>query len=80
MLVSTAHPSGTSLEHRPPCLLLPIGMEHPLWMLVPWTVFAVAVGIKFWRITSLFRRHVLPRPTTTEQLRASLERIWARNS
>jgi len=23
-------------------------MEQPLWMLVPWAVFAVAAGIKFW--------------------------------
>ena len=56
-------------------------MEHnPLWMLVPWAVFAVAVGIKFWRLTAGFRKGLHIRATTREQFRQSLERIWAKES
>ncbi len=54
-------------------------MSNPLWMLVPWAVFAVAAGIKFWRLTSLFRRHLIGVPSSTEQLRSSLERAWAKD-
>lgn len=52
------------------------GMGNPLWMLVPWAVFAVAACIKFWRVTLLFRRHLLDTPSRTERFRQSLERIW----
>jgi len=55
-------------------------MEHPLWMLAPWAVFAVAAGVKFWRLTALFRRHLLDAPTRTERFRRSLERIWAKQA
>ena len=55
-------------------------MEHPLWMLVPWAVLAVAAGIKFWRLTALFRKGVLSRATGSERVRQSLERIWAKES
>ncbi|MCT0228741.1 MULTISPECIES: hypothetical protein [unclassified Synechococcus] len=54
-------------------------MDNPLWMMLPWAVFAVAAGIKFWRLTSLFRRHLLGTPTDTEQFRRTLERIWAKD-
>ena len=54
-------------------------MDNPLWMMLPWAVFAVAAGIKFWRLTSLFRRHLLGTPTGTEQFRLTLERIWAKD-
>ena len=54
-------------------------MDNPLWMMLPWAVFAVAAGIKFWRLTSLFRRHLLGAPTYTEQFRRPLERIWAKD-
>ena len=54
-------------------------MDNPLWMMLPWAVFAVAAGIKFWRLTSLFRRHLLGTPTDTEQFRLTLERIWAKD-
>ena len=53
--------------------------EHPLLMLVPWAVFAFAAGVKFWRLTSAFRRHLLDTPTTSERFRQSLERIWQRD-
>ena len=32
---------------------------HPLWMLAPWAVFALAAGVKFWRITAVFRKRGL---------------------
>ena len=54
-------------------------MSNPLWMLVPWAVFAIAAGIKFWRLTSLFRRHLSGAPPSTEQFRSSLERSWAKD-
>ena len=49
-------------------------MMHQLWLLVPWGVFALAAGVKFWRLTQPFR-HQLSEPST-EQVRASLERRW----
>jgi hypothetical protein len=51
-------------------------MSHPLWMLVPWAVLALAAGLKFWRITTLFRRHLLDVPSRTERFRTTLERTW----
>ncbi|NBQ21319.1 MAG: hypothetical protein EBU30_06575 [Synechococcaceae bacterium WB6_3B_236] len=54
-------------------------MENPLWLLLPWAVFAVAAGIKFWRLNSLFRKHLLGIPSRTERLRQMLERIWERD-
>ena len=54
-------------------------MEHnPLWMLAPWAVFAVAAGVKFWRITAAFRRRGLNSVSSTDQFRDTLERIWAK--
>jgi hypothetical protein len=50
-------------------------MFHPFWMLVSCLVFAIAAGVKFWRLTALFRRHLLRNPTKTERFRQSLERI-----
>jgi len=55
-------------------------MEQPLWMLVPWAVFAVSAGIKFWRLTAGFRKRGLSRVTGSERFRQSLERIWAKGS
>jgi hypothetical protein len=54
-------------------------MEQPLWMLVPWAVFSIAVAFKFWRFTSLIRRQLGPVPNSTEQARQRLERIWQRD-
>jgi cytochrome c biogenesis protein CcdA len=48
-------------------------------MLVPWAVFAIGAGLKFWRLTALFRRHLLGTPTKTERFRRSLERIWQKD-
>lgn len=51
-------------------------MDHALWMLLPWTVFAVAAALKFWRLGTLLRRHLLAGPSSTERARQALERIW----
>jgi hypothetical protein len=42
--------------------------NHPLWMLLPWTVFAVGAALQFWRITGAFR--------SGARVRQRLERIW----
>ena len=34
-------------------------MGTPLWMLSPWAIFALAAGLKFWRLTSLFSKHLI---------------------
>jgi len=52
-------------------------IHNPLWMLVPWAVFAVAAGVKFWKITTVFRRR---NSANTHQFRQTLERIWVRNA
>jgi hypothetical protein len=51
-------------------------MEQPLWMLVPWGLFALALGIKAWRFGALFRRQLGPAPSRTERARQQLERLW----
>ena len=51
-------------------------MNNPLWMLVPWVVFAVSAGLKFWRIKTQFRRNLLGNRSRTERFRQPLERIW----
>ena len=54
-------------------------MTNPLWMLVPWAIFAVAAGVKFWRITSAWRQRGVSKAANTDQFRWSLERIWAQD-
>ena len=54
-------------------------IAHPLWMLVPWAVFAIAAGVKYWRLTNLFRRHLGGTPSSTDQFRKTLERIWEKD-
>jgi len=51
-------------------------MTNPLWMLVPWAVFALAAGVKFWRLTSAWRHRGMSTATNPDQFRQSLERIW----
>jgi hypothetical protein len=51
------------------------GVTNPLWMLVPWAVFAFAAGVKFWQLTSAWRN----RGASTDQFRRSLERIWSQD-
>jgi hypothetical protein len=55
------------------------GMTNPLWMLVPWAVFALAAGVKFWRLTSPWRQRSAGREANTDLFRKSLERIWAKD-
>lgn len=52
--------------------------DHPLLLLVPWAVFAMAVGLKLWRLGTLIRRRVVNHPARTERFRQSLERLWER--
>jgi len=52
---------------------------NSLWLLVPWAVFAIAAGLKFWRLTALFRRHIWGVPTKTERFRQTLESIWQKD-
>jgi hypothetical protein len=54
-------------------------LENLLWLLVPWVVFAAGGGLKFWRLTSLFRKHRLGIPSRTERFREALERIWIKD-
>ena len=54
-------------------------MNNPLWMLVPWAVFALASGVKFWRLTALFRKHRLGIPSRTKRWGQLLERIGERD-
>jgi len=55
-------------------------MDGPDWILVPWTVFAVAAGIKAWKLWSMARLSAALRPRSTEQFRRLLERSWQRPS
>ena len=54
-------------------------MTHSIWILMPWAIFAVAAAIKFWHLTTLFRKHLIDTPSSTEQIRDSLERIWQKD-
>ena len=54
-------------------------MENPLWMLAPWALFAVAAGVKFWRLTKVFRQRVVSTTTSTEQFRQTLEQNWQKD-
>jgi hypothetical protein len=48
-------------------------------MLVLWLVFAVAAGIKFWRLAAQLRKCPEATSKSTEEFRKTLERIWAKN-
>ena len=52
-------------------------MTHPLWILVPWAVFAVALALKVLRFDSALKRHLIAPTSSIDQFRQSLERIWA---
>ena len=51
-------------------------MTSQLWLLVPWCVFALAAGLKFWRLTQPFRQE----SRSAESIRAALERQWQQSS
>jgi hypothetical protein len=48
-------------------------------MLVPWAVFAITAGLKFWKLTAVFRKNLSGTPTNTEHFRQALERIWQKD-
>ena len=54
-------------------------MHNPLWMLLPWAVFAFAAGVKFWRLTSAWRHRGMSTATNPDQFRRSLERSWQKD-
>lgn len=54
-------------------------VTNPLWMLVPWAVFAIGAGFKFWRLTTVFRKNLDGTTTKTERFRQALEQIWQKD-
>jgi hypothetical protein len=54
-------------------------MDHPLWLLVPWLVFGVGIGLKTWKVTRLLNRQVRSSAWGVERFRAGLERHWQRS-
>ncbi len=54
-------------------------MDHPPWLLVPWLVFAVGIGLKVWKVTRLLNRQVRSSAWRVERFRAGLERHWQRS-
>ena len=62
-------------------------MNQPIWLLVPWLVFAVAAALKAWKIGRLVNNRLInnqllsQRRDTTggiERFRAELELGWRR--
>jgi len=51
-------------------------MHDPLLILLPWTVFTLAVGLKLWRVSALLHRGQSRR---VERFRAALERGWLKD-
>ena len=63
-------------------------MDQPIWLLVPWLVFAVAAALKAWKIGRLVNNRLIDnqlrsqrRDTTggIERFRAELELGWRRS-
>jgi hypothetical protein len=54
-------------------------MDHPFWLLVPWLVFAVGMGLKAWKVTRLINRQMRSSAWGIERYRAELERNWQRS-
>ena len=54
-------------------------MDHPLWCLVPWLVFAIGIGLKTWKVTRLINRQVRRSAWGVERFRAGLERHCQRS-
>ena len=53
-----------------------IGMNHPELILVPWTVFAIALALKVLKFGKALKRHLIAPTSSSEQFRQILERIW----
>ena len=54
-------------------------MAHPIGLLLPWLVFAIAVGLKSWKVSRMINRQVRSSPWGMERFRASLERNLQRS-
>lgn len=54
-------------------------MSHPTFILVPWCVFAVAVGWKAARLVWAFNTARPSQSRSLEHVRAVLERNWQRD-
>lgn len=52
-------------------------ISHPIWILVPWAVFAVALALKVLKFGKALKRHLNAPPPKTDQFRQVLERLWA---
>lgn len=52
--------------------------SNPLLLLLPWCVFALAAGLKFWQFSRWLRPARSLPSSDTERFRARLERIWQR--
>ncbi|MBM5806279.1 MAG: hypothetical protein FJ056_01055 [Cyanobacteria bacterium M_surface_10_m2_179] len=52
--------------------------QSPLLILLPWSVFALAAGLKAWQLGRWLRKPLAAMPNSTEAVRASLERLWQR--
>jgi hypothetical protein len=54
-------------------------MAQPIQLLLPWLVFAIALGLKTWKVSRLINRQVRSSPWGMERFRAALERNWQRS-
>ena len=70
----------TTSTKTPPRKQVASGDRSSLLTLVSWAVFALAAWLKFWRITSVFRRRTLRTVSSTDQFRQTLERIWTQDA
>jgi hypothetical protein len=52
-------------------------MTDPELILVPWTVFAIALALKVLKFGKALKLHPYAPTPSTDQFRQSLERIWA---
>ena len=51
-------------------------MHNPLWLLVPWLVFAAGVGLKAWTLSRQIHHQLRRSAWGMERFRAELERTW----
>jgi hypothetical protein len=58
-------------------------MDQPIWLLVPWLVFAIAAVLKAWKIGRLINQQLRSQRRDTawgiERFRAELELGWQRS-
>ena len=51
-------------------------MDQPLFILLPWTVFGIAAGIKLWHLGTGLGRQLGRKTSPNESFRQTLDRIW----